>query len=99
MREMCPYLEFFCAYFPAFGLNTEIYFVIRARKTPNSDTFYTVRFWLLLELLELQIIRLLELVFVELLDLRFLEFRITHAELLIRANGITIGVRIKIRDI
>ena len=39
-------------YFPAFGLNTEIYSVnlriqfvcgkIRTRKTPNTDTFYTV---------------------------------------------------------
>ena len=52
MREKCPYSEFSGPYFPAFGLNTEIYGVslriqseckkIWPRKTPNTDTFYAV---------------------------------------------------------
>ena len=49
LREKCPYLEFFGAYYPAFGLNTRIYSVnfciqshygkIRTRKGPDTDIF------------------------------------------------------------
>ena len=52
LREKCPYSELFCRHFPAFGLNTERYRVsvrfqsgcgkMRARITPNMDTFYSV---------------------------------------------------------
>ena len=50
LRENCPYSEFFGPYFPAFGLNTEIYSVsvhiqsewgkIRTRETPNTNAFH-----------------------------------------------------------
>ena len=52
LRENCPYSEFPCPYFPAFGLNTERYSVslriqsecgkIQTSKTPNTGTFETV---------------------------------------------------------
>ena len=52
LREKCPYSEFSDSYFPAFGLNTEIYRVnlriqfecgkIRTRKTPNTGPLYVV---------------------------------------------------------
>ena len=52
-REKCPYAEFFLSILSAFGLNTERYEVYvsiqsecgktRIRKTPNTDTFYSVR--------------------------------------------------------
>ena len=54
-KKLCgksPYSEFSGQYFPAFGLNTEMYKVnlriqskcgkIRPRKTPNTDTSYVV---------------------------------------------------------
>ena len=52
LRENCPYSEFPCPYFPAFGLNTERYSVslriqsecgkIQTSKTPNTGTFEAV---------------------------------------------------------
>ena len=57
LRKKCPYLELFWSYFPAFGLNTEIYGVslriqskcgkMRTRITPNTETYYTVKFYLI----------------------------------------------------
>ena len=54
LRKKSLYSEFFGPYFPALGLNTERYGVflriqseygkIRTRKTPNTDSFYTVRY-------------------------------------------------------
>ena len=51
VKSVC-FLNFSCPYFPAFGLNTEIYKVnlriqskcskIPTRKSPNTDTFSTV---------------------------------------------------------
>ena len=51
LREKCPYSDFSGLYFPAFGLNLEIYRnlriqskckKVRTRKTTNTDTFYAV---------------------------------------------------------
>ena len=60
-KDWCFYVKsvhirrFFGPHFPTFGLNTERYFVslriqskcgkIRTRKSPNTDTFHTVRFF------------------------------------------------------
>ena len=53
LRKKCSYLEFCGQHFPAFGLNKEVYSVnlhiwskcgkMRTRKTPNTDTLYTVK--------------------------------------------------------
>ena len=52
MGEKCPFLSLSGLYFPAFGLNSEIYREnlltkseygkIRTKKPPNTDTFYVV---------------------------------------------------------
>ena len=53
LREKCPYSEFSGPYFPAFGLNTEIYKVnlrilskcgkMETSKTANTDSFCAVK--------------------------------------------------------
>ena len=58
LREKYPYWEFSWSVYRAFGLNTERHFVplriqfeygkIRTRKTPNTDTFYAARIFLLI---------------------------------------------------